>query len=183
MTHGWPGSFLEMLEMIPLLTYPVEHGLAANISFDLIVPSLPGFGFSDRPQIEGMNSFRVAEIWVELMRALGYDRFAAQGGDLGASVSTALGLRHSEHLIGVHLNYIPGSYKPYLAPGTEITAAERQFQAEAARWYDENGDYALTLISLFQMAVVPPSTNNSTPFKKLESPEARNSATVATSSD
>ena len=119
-----------------------EHGLAANISFDLIVPSLPGFGFSDRPQIEGMNSFRVAEIWVELMRALGYDRFAAQGGDLGAGVSTALGLRHSEHLIGVHLNYIPGSYKPYLAPGTEITAAERQFQAEAAKWYDENGAYA-----------------------------------------
>ena len=142
MTHGWPGSFLEMLEMIPLLTNPAEHGLAANISFDLIVPSLPGFGFSDRPQIEGVNSFRVAEIWVELMRALGYDRFAAQGGDLGAGVSTALGLRHSEHLIGIHLNYIPGSYKPYLAPGTEITAAERQFQAEAARWYDENGAYA-----------------------------------------
>ena len=183
MTHGWPGSFLEMLEMIPLLTNPAEHGLDIDISFDLVVPSLPGFGFSDRPQIEGANSFRVAEIWVELMRALGYDRFAAQGGDLGASVSTALGLRHSEHLIGVHLNYIPDSYKPYLAPGTEITAAERQFQAEAARWYDENGDYALTLISLFQMAVVPPSTNNSTPFKKLESPEARNSATVATSSD
>jgi pimeloyl-ACP methyl ester carboxylesterase len=142
MTHGWPGSFLEMLEMIPLLTNPAEHGLAANTLFDLIVPSLPGFGFSDRPQIEGVNSFRVAEIWVELMRALGYDRFAAQGGDLGAGVSTALGLRHSEHLIGVHLNYIPGSYKPYLAPGTEITAAERQFQAEAAKWYDENGAYA-----------------------------------------
>ncbi len=142
MTHGWPGSFLEMLEMIPLLTNPAGHGLAAKISFDLIVPSLPGFGFSDRPQIEGVNSFRVAEIWVELMRALGYDRFAAQGGDIGAGVSTALGLRHSEHLIGVHLNYIPGSYKPHLAPGTEINAAERQFQADAARWYDENGAYA-----------------------------------------
>jgi pimeloyl-ACP methyl ester carboxylesterase len=142
MTHGWPGSFLEMLEIIPLLTNPAEHGLDTDISFDLIVPSLPGFGFSDRPQIEGMNSFRVAEIWVELMHALGYDRFAAQGGDIGAGVSTALGLRHSEHLIGVHLNYIPGSYKPYLAPGNEITAAERQFQADAAQWYDENGAYA-----------------------------------------
>src|ERR1700744_702841 len=120
MTHGWPGSFLEMLEIIPLLTNPAEHGLAADISFDLVVPSLPGFGFSDRPQTEGVNSFRVAEIWVELMQALGYDRFGAQGGDIGAGVSTALGLRHSEHLIGVHLNYIPGSYKPYLAPGTEI---------------------------------------------------------------
>ncbi|ADW71324.1 epoxide hydrolase family protein [Granulicella tundricola] len=142
LTHGWPGSFLEMLEIVPLLTNPVAHGLAADISFDVVIPSLPGFGFSDRPQSEGVNSFRVAEIWVELMRALGYDRFAAQGGDIGAGVSTALGLRHSEHLIGVHLNYIPGSYKPYLAPGTEITPAERQFQAEAAQWYDENGAYA-----------------------------------------
>ena len=142
LTHGWPGSFLEMLEIIPLLTNPMEHGLAAGISFDVVIPSLPGFGFSDRPQSEGVNSFRVAGIWVELMRALGYDRFAAQGGDIGAGVSTALGLRHSEHLIGVHLNYIPGSYKPYLAPGTEITSAERQFQADAAQWYDENGAYA-----------------------------------------
>ena len=142
MTHGWPGSFLEMLEIIPLLTNPAEHGLSADISFDLVIPSLPGFGFSDRPQIQGVNSFRVAEIWVQLMQALGYDRFAAQGGDIGAGVSTALGLRHGQHLIGIHLNYIPGSYKPYLAPGTEITAAERQFQADAARWYDENGAYA-----------------------------------------
>ena len=76
------------------------------------------------------------------MQALGYDRFAAQGGDIGAGVSTALGLRHGQHLIGIHLNYIPGSYKPYLAPGTEITAAERQFQVDAARWYEENGAYA-----------------------------------------
>jgi pimeloyl-ACP methyl ester carboxylesterase len=142
MTHGWPGSFLEMLEIIPMLTNPAGHGLATDVSFDLVIPSLPGFGFSDRPQIEGTNSFRVAEIWVELMQALGYDRFAAQGGDIGAGVSTALGLRHSEHLIGVHLNYIPGSYKPYLAAGSEITDEERQFQAAAARWYDENGAYA-----------------------------------------
>ncbi len=141
-THGWPGSFLEMLEIIPLLTNPAEHGFAAEVSFDVIVPSLPGFGFSDQPQLAGVNSFRVAEIWMELMQALGYDRFAAQGGDIGAGVSTALGLCHGEHLIGVHLNYIPGSYKPHLVQGTEITAAERQFQADAARWYDENGAYA-----------------------------------------
>ena len=64
MTHGWPGSFLEMLEMIPILTNSAGHGLAADISFDLVIPSLPGFGFSDRPQVEGLNSFRVARIWV-----------------------------------------------------------------------------------------------------------------------
>jgi pimeloyl-ACP methyl ester carboxylesterase len=142
LTHGWPGSFLEMLEIIPLLTDPAAHGFAAESSFDVVVPSLPGFGFSDRPQSASMDAFRVAEIWVELMRALGYDRFAAQGGDIGAGVSTALGLRHREHLIGIHLNYIPGSYRPYLATETEITDAEQQFLADAAQWYDQNGAYA-----------------------------------------
>lgn len=142
LTHGWPGSFLEMLKIIPLLTDPGAHGLATEISFDVVVPSLPGFGFSDHPRHAGLDVFRVAETWVELMCALGYDRFAAQGGDIGAGVSTALGLRHSEHLIGIHLNYIPGSYRPYLATESEITDAERKFLADAARWYDENGAYA-----------------------------------------
>src|SRR5271170_741221 len=86
---------------------PCAHGFDAADSFDVVVPSLPGFGFSDRPANEGMNAFRVADIWVELMHALGYDRFAAQGGDLGAGVSTALGLRHSEHVTAIHLNFIP----------------------------------------------------------------------------
>ncbi len=142
LTHGWPGSFLEMLEIIPLLTDPSANGLATETCFDVVVPSLPGFGFSDRPHVPGMNSFRVAEIWVELMQALGYNRFAAQGGDLGAGVSTALGLRHSEHLLGIHLNYIPGSYRPHLAPDAEITVEERQFLFDAAGWYDQNGAYA-----------------------------------------
>jgi pimeloyl-ACP methyl ester carboxylesterase len=142
LTHGWPGSFTEMLEILPLLTDPEAHGFAAADSFDVVVPSLPGFGFSDRPQAEGMDAFRVAELWVELMHALGYDRFAAQGGDLGAGVSTALGLRHSQHLTGIHLNYIPGSYRPYLAEGVEVTAAERQFSLNAAQWFDQNGAYA-----------------------------------------
>ncbi len=89
-----------------------------------------------------MNAFRVADIWVELMKALGYDRFAAQGGDIGAGVSTALGLRHSEHLTGLHLNYIPGSYRPSTATGPALTEAEIRFSTETARWYDEDGAYA-----------------------------------------
>lgn len=96
LTHGWPGSFLEMLKILPLLTDPAAHGYDAADSFDVVIPSLPGFGYSDKPAQLGMNFFRIAEIWVELMGALGYERFAAQGGDLGAGVSTALGLRHSE---------------------------------------------------------------------------------------
>jgi len=142
LTHGWPGSFLEMLKILPLLTDPAAHGHDAADSFDVVIPSLPGFGYSDKPTELGANFFRIAEIWVELMGALGYERFAAQGGDLGAGVSTALGLRHSARIIGIHLNYIPGSYRPYLPPGTTLTQPEEQFLARAASWFDENGAYA-----------------------------------------
>lgn len=141
LTHGWPGSFVEMLKIIPLLTDPAAHGCDAADSFDVIVPSLPGYGFSDKPG-PGMNAFGVADVWVELMRALGYERFAAQGGDIGAAVSTALGLRHAEHLIGIHLNYIPGSYRPFIDGNTVLAPAEEKFVADAARWRDENGAYS-----------------------------------------
>jgi len=142
LTHGWPGSFLEMLKILPLLTDPAAHGHDAADSFDVVIPSLPGFGYSDQPRHLGMNFFRVAEIWAEFMGALGYERFAAQGGDLGAGVSTALGLRHGDRIIGIHLNYIPGSYRPYLPEGEEPTASEERFLASAAVWFDENGAYA-----------------------------------------
>jgi pimeloyl-ACP methyl ester carboxylesterase len=142
LTHGWPGSFLEMLRILPLLTDPAAYGHDAADSFDVIIPSLPGFGYSDKPAFLGMNFFRVAQIWVELMGALGYERFAVQGGDLGAGVSTALGLRHNRSIIGVHLNYIPGSYRPYLPPGELPTEPEERFMASAASWFDENGAYA-----------------------------------------
>ncbi len=141
-THGWPGSFLEMLRILPLLTDPAAHGHDAADSFDVVIPSLPGFGYSDKPAQLGMNVFRIAEIWAEFTNALGYQRFAVQGGDLGAGVSTALGLRHHERIIGIHLNYIPGSYRPHLPPGTTPSAAEGRFLADAASWFDENGAYA-----------------------------------------
>ena len=142
LTHGWPGSFLEMLKILPLLTDPAAYGHDAADSFDVIVPSLPGFGYSERPEQLGMNFFRIAEIWAQLMSALGYQRFAAQGGDLGAGVSTVLGLRHNERVIGIHLNYIPGSYRPHLSPGAIPTASEERFLTSAAGWFDENGAYA-----------------------------------------
>ena len=82
--------------------------------FDVVAPSLPGFGFSDRPVRGGMNTFRIAELWVGLMGELGYPCFVAQGGDFGASVSTILGLRHADRVAGIHLNYIPVSYRPAL---------------------------------------------------------------------
>lgn len=141
-THGWPGSFLEMLRLIPMLTDPAAFGGETSDSFDVIVPSLPGFGYSDRPMQSGMNVWHIADIWAWMMRALGYERFAAQGGDLGAGVSTALGLRHPDRIIGIHLNYLPGAYQPYLSPHEKFAPLEQQFLQERARWYEQNGAYA-----------------------------------------
>jgi len=107
-----------------------------------VIPSLPGYGFSDRPAAPGMNVFRVAEVWAGLMNELGYQHFAAQGGDLGAGVSTALGLRYPDRVIALHLNFIPGSYRPFLEPGTKITAAEEEFFKVIGQWVDERGAYS-----------------------------------------
>ena len=99
-----------MAKIIPLLTDPEAHGGKAKDAFDVVVPSLPGYGFSDRPRARGMHPSKVAELWVRLMAELGYRRFAAQGGDWGATVSTALGLDHPQSIIGIHLNYIAGRF-------------------------------------------------------------------------
>ena len=142
LTHGWPGSFLEMLRIIPVLTDPASYGGDPSDSFDVVVPSMPGYGFSDRPARRGINTFSIAGLWAGLMNELGYRRFAAQGGDIGASVSTILGLRHSDRVIGIHLNYIPGSYRPNLEAETKLRPEEEEFLRDATRWYDESGAYA-----------------------------------------
>jgi len=142
LTHGWPGSFLEFVKIIPMLTEPAAYGGDAADSFDVVVPSLPGFGFSGRPTQPGMNTYRMAELWAGLMKELGYPRFAAQGGDFGAGVTTNLGLRHADRMIGIHLNYVPGSYRPYLEPGTKLDDVEEAFLREEERWYEERGAYA-----------------------------------------
>jgi pimeloyl-ACP methyl ester carboxylesterase len=141
LTHGWPGSFLEFVKLIRLLTDPGSHGADPADSFSVVVPSLPGFGFSGQPG-PGVNAFTTADLWAALMSELGYERFAAQGGDIGASVTTGLALRHPNLLFGIHLNFIPGSYRPHLPPGTQLTAAEEGFLAEVARWRDDHGAYA-----------------------------------------
>jgi pimeloyl-ACP methyl ester carboxylesterase len=141
LTHGWPGSFLEMLKVLPLLTDPASHGGDPRDSFDVVIPSLPGYGFSDRSTWRGMNTFRIAEIWDALMKEAGYEKYAAQGGDFGANVSTVLALRYPERVLGLHLNYIPGSYKPYLDPAEKLSASEEGFVKEADRWHEESGAY------------------------------------------
>jgi pimeloyl-ACP methyl ester carboxylesterase len=127
LTHGWPGSVTEFMDVIGPLTDPVAHGGDAGDAFHLVVPSLPGFGFSDRPATTGWGRERIADAWAVLMARLGYQRYGAQGGDWGASVSCHLGARHPERVAGVHLNLIVGMPDP---AQTEFTAEEQARLAE-----------------------------------------------------
>jgi epoxide hydrolase len=104
LTHGWPGSFLEFLDVIGPLTNPAAHGGDASDAFDVVIPSLPGFGFSTPLSSAGWTTRRIAEAWVELMDRLGYDRFATQGGDVGAGVAPEVARVAPERVIGVHVN-------------------------------------------------------------------------------
>ena len=104
MTHGWPGSVIELLEVVGPLTDPTTHGGRAEDAFHLVLPSLPGYGFSGEPGEVGWEPGRIAHAWAELMRRLGYTRYVAQGGDQGAAVTDAMGGQAPEGLLGIHLN-------------------------------------------------------------------------------
>ena len=106
MTHGWPGSVIELLEAVGPLTDPTEHGGTAEDAFDLVLPSLPGYGFSGEPTELGWDVGRTGEAWAELMRRHGYTRYVAQGGDVGAGVTDAMGRQAPEGLIGIHMNLL-----------------------------------------------------------------------------
>ena len=105
-THGWPGSVIEMLEVIGPLTDPTAHGGSAEDAFHLVIPSLPGYGFSGQPTEVGWNANRIAQAWAELMHRLGYTRYVAQGGDQGASVTDAIARQAPSGLLGIHLNLL-----------------------------------------------------------------------------
>jgi Epoxide hydrolase N terminus len=125
-THGWPGSIIEMLGVIGPLTDPTAHGGSAGDAFDPVIPSLPGYGFSNEPTEAGWNVGRVAAAWAELMHRLGYTRYVAQGGDVGAAVTDALGRQAPSGLLGIHLNLLlaglGGGY-PSADPSPEDQAA------------------------------------------------------------
>jgi hypothetical protein len=106
MTHGWPGSVIEMLGAVGPLTDPAAHGGSAGDAFDLVVPSIPGYGFSSIPTEVGWNVGRTAQAWAELMRRLGYTRYLAQGGDVGASITDAMGRQAPGGLAGIHMNLL-----------------------------------------------------------------------------
>ena len=139
MTHGWPGSVLEFRDVIGPLTDPVAHGGRAQDAFHLVIPSLPGFGFSGKPTTTGWNIDRISDAWIELMNLLGYDRWAAQGGDWGASVATALGYKSPPGLIGIHLNMV--MFQPTEEERAEATPEEQKMLDEAQRYDHQYSGY------------------------------------------
>lgn len=142
-THGWPSSFFEMYKIVPLLADPGSHGGDPADAFDVVAPSLPGFGFSDRPTQRGMDILRVADLWAKLMtEKLGYLRFGAQGGDIGAGVTSRLGFAHPENLTGIHLTSVTRP-TPYLGPGArELSDAEKAHLDQREKWQQAEGGYS-----------------------------------------
>lgn len=139
-THGWPSSFVEMLELIPRLADPGAHGGDPADAFDVIVPSIPGFGFSDRPG-RGMTRSRVAGLWAALMEGLGYSRYAAHANDIGAVISGWLAADHPERVIALH-TLMPTFPPPVIGNDARPpTAAERAFARLQERWDREEGGY------------------------------------------
>ena len=141
-THGWPSCFFEMTKIIPLLADPASHGGDAADAFDVVAPSLPGFGFSQASNSPGMQVQKVADMWAKLMTEnLGYPRFAAQGGDIGAGVTSRLGYAHHDKMYGIHLTSVTRP-TPYLGAGSlPLTEAEAAHSAQRERWFADEGGY------------------------------------------
>lgn len=140
LTHGWPGSVLEFLEVVGPLSDPAAHGGDPRDAFHVVAPSLPGYGFSDRPAEPGWNPDRIAAAWVELMQLLGYVRFAPQGGDWGAAVATSLGRNHPDSVLGIHLN-MPFGRRP--AEAVELDGHDQQKLALQKTYHRQGSAYAL----------------------------------------
>ena len=139
LTHGWPSSFIEFLPLIPLLTNPRGSGISGP-AFDVVIPSLPGYGFSERPAKAGVSTRTTAKLWHQLMNGLGYHRYGAHGTDFGAGVSTFMALDNPAPVIGLHLSNLENS--PHIdAHSQPLSAAEQAFINSGDAWFDNEGGY------------------------------------------
>jgi pimeloyl-ACP methyl ester carboxylesterase len=142
MTHGWPGSVIELLDSVGPLTDPTAHGGRAEDAFHLVLPSLPGYGFSGEPYDLGWNAGRVAQAWAELMHRLGYMRYVAQGGDVGAAVTDAMGRQAPEGLLGIHTNLL---VTVLAGPQPEESEQERAAADQLANFRESGFGYFLEM--------------------------------------
>ena len=149
-THGWPGSVIELLDVIDPLANPTAHGGSVEDAFHVVIPSLPGYGFSGEPAELGWDSGRIARAWAELMKRLGYTRYVAQGGDVGALVSDVMGRQAPDGLLGIHLNLLAGA--PFIVDRLpKISEQERAAHAALATFTTDGFGY-------FQEQVTRPQT-------------------------
>jgi pimeloyl-ACP methyl ester carboxylesterase len=151
-THGWPGSIIEQLKIIDLLTNPAAHGGSASDAFHLVIPSLPGYGFSGKPATTGWGPDRIARAWVELMRRLGYTRFVAQGGDWGGMVTDVMGTQAPPELLGIHVTWpftVPPEIDQAVQTGSplpsDLADDERHACERLAFFYQHGVGYAQEL--------------------------------------
>ncbi|GAA2322667.1 epoxide hydrolase [Nonomuraea roseoviolacea subsp. roseoviolacea] len=141
LTHGWPGSVVEFLKVIGPLTDPVAHGGDARDAFHVVCPSLPGYGFSDKPARQGWGVERIADAWIRLMARLGYDRYGAAGSDWGTTVTTLVGRRDPDHVAGIHL--VPPLAAPDPATFGDLTDAEAAALEALERAQESEDGYSL----------------------------------------
>jgi pimeloyl-ACP methyl ester carboxylesterase len=151
-THGWPGSIIEQMKIIGPLTDPTAHGGSASDAFHLVIPSLPGYGFSGKPTAPGWNPVSIARAWATLMQRLGYTRYVAQGGDWGNAVSEVMALQQPPGLLGIHTNMaatVPANISRALAfheaPPADLTAEERNAWDQLVDFYGKGLGYALEM--------------------------------------
>jgi pimeloyl-ACP methyl ester carboxylesterase len=136
LTHGWPSTFYEFHRVIGPLTDPAAYGGDRRDSFDVVVPSLPGYGFSSAPTRPGVSTTRIADMWVTLMRSLGYERFASHGGDWGAAVTAALGMNHPDRMLALHLTMVSPPIDPQ-----RLNAEQRAWWDGLQRYRDQEWGY------------------------------------------
>jgi pimeloyl-ACP methyl ester carboxylesterase len=139
--HGWPDSFWRYTKVIPLLTDPGAHGADPADAFDVVVPDMPGYGYSDHPAGQPLDAIAVAGLWAELMRVLGYQRFGAAGGDIGSGVSRYLGLDHQDRVVAVHR--MDAGFPVFTGDPADLTPAEQAWLKDSAAWAAAEGAYAM----------------------------------------